>query len=65
MSNYVFSELEIDAIGEISNICLGSSASTLSVLVNQTVDITPPNVVIVEKQYSVKIFILATALAEA
>lgn len=49
MSNYVFSELEIDAIGEISNICLGSSASTLSVLVNQTVDITPPNVVIVEK----------------
>lgn len=49
MSEYVFSEMEIDAIGEISNICLGSSASTLSMLVNQTVDITPPNVVIVEK----------------
>ena len=49
MSNYVFSEMEIDAIGEISNICLGSSASTLSMLVNQTVDITPPKVVIVEK----------------
>ncbi len=49
MSNYVFTEMEIDAIGEISNICLGSSASTLSMLVNQTVDITPPNVEIVEK----------------
>jgi flagellar motor switch protein FliN/FliY len=41
--------MEIDAIGEISNICLGSSASTLSVLVNKTVDITPPVVEIVEK----------------
>ncbi len=27
MGSYVFSEMEIDAIGEISNICLGSSAS--------------------------------------
>ena len=49
MSNYVFSEMEIDAIGEISNICLGGSASTLSMLVRQTVEITPPNVEIVEK----------------
>lgn len=49
MGSYVFSEMEIDAIGEISNICLGSSASTLSMLVRQTVDITPPRVEIVEK----------------
>jgi flagellar motor switch protein FliN/FliY len=49
MVQYNFTEMEIDAIGEISNICLGSSASTLSVLVNNTVDITPPVVEIVEK----------------
>lgn len=44
-----FTELEIDAIGEISNICLGNSASTLSMLVNQNIDITPPKVEIIEK----------------
>lgn len=49
MSSHFFSEMEIDAIGEISNICLGNSASTLSILVRQTVDITPPMVEIVEK----------------
>ena len=46
---YTFSELEIDAIGEISNICLGNSASTLSKLLNRNIDITPPKVEIVEK----------------
>ena len=49
MKNYEFTEMEIDAIGEISNISLGSSASALSMLVNQTVDITPPRVEIIEK----------------
>jgi flagellar motor switch protein FliN/FliY len=49
MANYNFTEMEIDAIGEISNICLGSSASTLSLLVRNPVDITPPVVEIVEK----------------
>lgn len=49
MGNYNFTDLEIDAIGEISNICLGSSASTLSMLVRHVVDITPPQVEIVEK----------------
>ncbi|MCI8969497.1 MAG: flagellar motor switch phosphatase FliY [Lachnospiraceae bacterium] len=49
MGDYFFTELEIDAIGEISNICLGNSASTLSMLVRQTVDITPPRVEIIEK----------------
>lgn len=47
--SYTFSELEIDAIGEISNICLGNSASTLSKLLNRNIDITPPKVEIVEK----------------
>lgn len=49
MGSHFFSEIEIDAIGEISNICLGNSASTLSMLVRQPVDITPPMVEIVEK----------------
>ena len=49
MKNYEFTEMEIDAIGEISNISLGSSASALSMLVNKTVDITPPRVEIIEK----------------
>ena len=50
MKNYEFTEMEIDAIGEISNISLGSSASALSMLVRQTVDITPPRVEIIEKR---------------
>ncbi|MDE7268002.1 MAG: flagellar motor switch phosphatase FliY [Lachnospiraceae bacterium] len=49
MSGYVFSSMEIDAIGEISNICLGNSATTLGMLLRLPVDITPPQVSIVEK----------------
>ena len=53
MGEFFFTEMEMDAIGEISNICLGNSASTLSMLVRQTVDITPPRVEIIEKsEYS-------------
>ena len=54
MSVFFFTEMEMDAIGEISNICLGSSASTLSMLVRQTVDITPPRVEIIEKNEYIK-----------
>lgn len=50
MSNYVLTEMELDAIGEISNICLGNSATTLGMLLRQPVDITPPQVSIVEKK---------------
>jgi len=49
MSEYVFTDMEIDAIGEISNICLGNSATTLGMLLRQPVDITPPQVTVVEK----------------
>lgn len=49
MSGYVFTDMEIDAIGEISNICLGNSATTLGMLLRMPVDITPPQVSIVEK----------------
>ncbi len=54
MAEYVFSSMEIDAIGEISNICLGNSATTLGILVRQPVDITPPKVTIIEKNEYVK-----------
>ena len=42
-------ELEIDALGEIGNISLGSSATTLSTLLNQKVEITTPSVSVVRK----------------
>lgn len=42
--------MELDAIGEISNICLGNSATTLGMLLRHSVDITPPQVSIVEKK---------------
>ena len=42
MSSECFSTLEIDAIGEILNISLGSSATAVSTLLNTRVDITTP-----------------------
>lgn len=47
--NIYLSELEKDAIGEIGNISLGSSATTLSTLLNQKVEITTPSVSVVRK----------------
>lgn len=41
--------LEKDALGEIGNISLGSSATTLSTLLNMKVEITAPEVTIVKK----------------
>jgi flagellar motor switch protein FliN/FliY len=37
---------EIDALGEVGNICMGSAATTLSMLLNQKVSITSPRVTI-------------------
>lgn len=48
VSSYL-SEIEEDTIGEIGNISFGSSATTLSTLLNQKVDITTPRVSIVKK----------------
>lgn len=42
-------EMEADALGEIGNISFGSSATALSTLLNQKVDITTPEVSIIEK----------------
>ena len=38
------SDMEKDTMGEISNISMGTAATTLSSLVNQKVDITTPSV---------------------
>lgn len=40
----VLTEVEQDAVGEISNICMGSAATNLSTLVNEKVSITTPKV---------------------
>lgn len=44
------SSMEQDALGEIGNISFGSSATALSTLLNQKVDITTPTVSIIHKQ---------------
>ncbi|CQR47689.1 Flagellar motor switch protein FliN [Paraliobacillus sp. PM-2] len=40
----VLSDIETDALGEIGNISFGSSATTLSTLLNQKVEITTPTI---------------------
>ena len=40
----ILTDEERDAIGEISNICMGTAATTLYSLVNQKVTITTPKV---------------------
>lgn len=43
---------QIDTLGEIANISMGSAATTLSMMVNRKVDITTPNVSIVNRSRS-------------
>ncbi|MDL2289346.1 flagellar motor switch phosphatase FliY [Clostridia bacterium OttesenSCG-928-F22] len=43
-SQYTLNELEQDALGEIGNICMGTSATTLSTLLGKKVSITTPKV---------------------
>ena len=50
MSFKEFSTLEIDAIGEILNISLGSSATALSTMLSTRTDITTPKVTVVAKE---------------
>lgn len=45
----ILSEIEKDTLGEIGNISFGSSATTLSTLLGQKVDITTPTVSLVRK----------------
>ncbi|WP_099158106.1 flagellar motor switch phosphatase FliY [Virgibacillus ndiopensis] len=50
------SSIEVDTLGEIGNISFGSSATTLSTLLNQKVDITTPRVSIIKKSNIVNEF---------
>ena len=43
-TGFVLEEFEKDAVGEISNISMGTAATTLSSLLNQKVNITTPSV---------------------
>lgn len=43
-AQYTLSELEQDALGELGNICMGTSATTLSTLLGKKVSITTPRV---------------------
>ena len=45
----VLSNDQIDTLGEIANISMGNSATTLSMMVNRKVDITTPNVSVVKR----------------
>ena len=40
---------QIDILGEIANISMGNSATTLSMMVNRKVDITTPNVKVIKR----------------
>lgn len=51
-----FSSLEIDTLGEIGNISFGSSATTLSTLLNQKVEITTPKVSVWEEKMHMEEF---------
>ncbi|WP_042348906.1 flagellar motor switch phosphatase FliY [Bacillus massiliigorillae] len=50
ISEYL-SPVEQDALGEIGNISFGSSATALSTLLRQKVDITTPTVTLIERKY--------------
>ncbi len=50
MSKQIFSSMEVDAIGEIMNISLGSSATAVSNMLDHRVDITTPQVSVVNAE---------------
>ena len=47
MEQKIFNSMELDAIGEMMNISLGSSATAVSNMLNHRVDITTPTVSVV------------------
>ena len=49
MEDNLLSSDHIDTIGEIANISMGNSATTLSLMVNKKVDITTPNVKVIKR----------------
>ena len=49
MEDFILNNEQIDILGEIANISMGNSATTLSMMVNRKVDITTPNVKIIKR----------------
>ena len=46
------SQEQVDVLGEIANISMGTAATTISMMVNQRVDITTPNVTVINRSES-------------
>ena len=49
MEEFTLNSEQIDILGEIANISMGNSATTLSLMVNRKVDITTPNVKLIKR----------------
>ncbi len=49
MEDFMLTNEQIDILGEIANISMGNSATTLSMMVNKKVDITTPNVNVIKR----------------
>lgn len=49
MEDFTLTNEQIDILGEIANISMGNSATTLSMMVNKKVDITTPNVKVIKR----------------
>ena len=49
MEEFTLTNEQIDILGEIANISMGNSATTLSMMVNKKVDITTPNVKVIKR----------------
>ena len=49
MEEFTLNNEQIDILGEIANISMGNSATTLSMMVNKKVDITTPNVKVIKR----------------
>ncbi len=49
LEEFTLTSEQIDILGEIANISMGNSATTLSMMVNRKVDITTPNVKVIKR----------------
>jgi flagellar motor switch protein FliN/FliY len=49
MSTEVLTSVQVDVLGEIANISMGNSATSLSMMLNRKVDITTPSVKIIKR----------------
>ena len=56
MNDAMITQEQKDVLGEIANISMGNAATTLSMVVNQRVDITTPRVSIINRSESLDDF---------